>query len=253
MLLSGQSRQVCFESCAQPLFSSSPLEPRGYPDKGKFWSNASFYGIDLRPLAQEASSEYMSQAVVGYFDESILISSDRATHTVDFRTVTLPMLQTFEIPLVFRITTTSLCHGVGCWFDANFLGSAHHVVLSTAPSSAGTHWYQCRLLLAHPIAVNVSQVIRGSLRFVASSKISYTITMSLTIDGTEITSSNKINLQDQHYHYLQTGAGHTTYDHSAEGAHAQWAEEAASGGGGESQDTSLPKPPDLGASSHVDR
>jgi len=162
----------------------------------------------------------MSQAVVGYFDESILISSDRATHVVDFRTVTLPMLQTFEIPLVFRVGTTCLCHGVGCWFDAHFLGSSQHVTLSTAPDQTGTHWYQCRLLLAEPIAVNASQVLSGSLRFVASSKISYTITMSLKLDGTHITSTNKVNLQDQHYHYLQTGASHHSYDYSAEGSAA---------------------------------
>lgn len=181
-------------------------------EKSEFWSNSSFYGIDLRPLAQKASEEYMSQAVVGYFDESILISLDRASHAIDFRTIEVPMLQAFEIPLVFRVTKTCVCHGVACWFDAHFLGSSKHVTLSTAPDHAGTHWYQCRLLLADPIAVNASQVLSGSLRFVASSKISYTITMTLVLEGTHITSTNRINLQDQHYHYLQTGVGHTTHE-----------------------------------------
>jgi histone-arginine methyltransferase CARM1 len=150
----------------------------------------------------------MGQAVVGYFGKDVLISSDTASHVVDFQTVTLPQLQVFEVPLAFRITRTALLHGLGCWFDAHFVGSAHQVTLTTAPDQPGTHWYQCRLLLAEPLAVNASQTVTGNLRFVASSKISYTVTMTLQLDGTHIVSENKINLADQMYHYLQgSGAG----------------------------------------------
>lgn len=108
--------------------------------KAQFWHQASFHGIDLRPLAAQAAAEYMSQAVVGYFGPELLVSGDTATHAVDFRTATLAQLQTFEIPLRFRITRTALLHGLGCWFDLNFLGSDRHVVLSTAPDQPGTHW-----------------------------------------------------------------------------------------------------------------
>jgi histone-arginine methyltransferase CARM1 len=163
-------------------------------------------GIDLRPLVENAAAEYMSQAVVGYFASDILISTDRAEHHFDFQTISLPALQTFEIPVFFRVTRTSVMHGLACWFDCNFLGSTAHVTLSTSPDKQGTHWYQCRLFLREPIAVNASQTVSGTLRFVASSKISYVITMTLCLDGTHISSTNVINLQDQMYHYLQTGS-----------------------------------------------
>jgi len=113
---------------------------REQSSKAQFWNQSQFYGIDLRPLAAQAAEEYMSQAVVGYFGDDILISRDKATHSVDFRTVTMAQLQTFEIPLRFHITRTALLHGLGCWFDLNFLGSESHVVLSTAPDQPGTHW-----------------------------------------------------------------------------------------------------------------
>jgi len=32
-------------------------------------------------------------------------------------------------------------HGLGGWFDLNFLGTANPITLSTAPDMPGTHWY----------------------------------------------------------------------------------------------------------------
>lgn len=172
--------------------------------KARFWESKQFYGIDLSALSGSAEDEYMSQAVVGYFSEALLLSSDVARHQVDFRTVTVEALQTFEIPLKFSIKRTGIMHGLGCWFDAHFLGSTSHVILPTGPAAPGTHWYQVRLLLKAPVAVNASQTVSGSLRFVASAKTSYSITMTLDLDGTHISSTNKINLQDQYYHYLSS-------------------------------------------------
>lgn len=111
-------------------------------------------------------------------------------------------------------------HGLGCWFDIHFLGSAAHVTLSTAPDKPGTHWYQCRLLFKDPIAVNASQSVSGTLRFVATSKISYTVTMTMKLDGTDIASTAKINLQDQMYHYLTAAGG---YDTQQQGQGADYA------------------------------
>ena len=53
--------------------------------------------------------------------------------------------------------------------------------------------------------MNATQTVSGNLHFIANSKISYTITMDLELDGTTIVSSNVIHLQDQMYHYLQVG------------------------------------------------
>ena len=33
--------------------------------KAKFWENSNFFGIDLSPVAEHATSEYLSQAAVG--------------------------------------------------------------------------------------------------------------------------------------------------------------------------------------------
>lgn len=63
----------------------------------------------------------------------------------------------------FSVTKTSLCHGVGCWFDLTFSGSESIVTLSTAPEAPQTHWYQCRLMLETPLAVNATQVSRDAM------------------------------------------------------------------------------------------
>ena len=218
--------------------------------KSKFWEDRAFYGIDLSPLKAKAHEEYMGQAVVGYFSNDVLVSQDRASHTVDFATVTLAELQRFEVPLRFAIAQTALCHGLGCWFDAHFLGTDSHVCLTTAPDQPGTHWYQCRLLLATPIAVNASQTLTGSLRFVASSKTSYTVTLRLELEGCGIVSENKINLADQMYHYLQGGAGAAAaggYDSAGNWAGFAPTSTDGSGGGGaattEPTEQQVPPPP----------
>jgi histone-arginine methyltransferase CARM1 len=102
---------------------------------------------------------------------------------------------------VFRIDNTGIMHGLGCWFDANFIGREATVVLSTSPDSPTTHWYQCRLLMRRPIAVNEGQSISGVLKFAANDKFSYTISMSVSLDGTGISTENVINLQDQIFSY----------------------------------------------------
>ena len=64
---------------------------------------------------------------------------------------------------------------MGCWFTVDFCGSTSRVVLSTGPEAPGTHWYQCRMLLSTPIAVNVGQTISGSMHFTVNAKFSYDI------------------------------------------------------------------------------
>lgn len=100
-------------------------------------------------------------------------------------------------------------HGLGCWFTVDFIGSTSRVVLSTAPDEPGTHWYQCRLLLPTPMAVNASQTVSGNLHFVANKKFSYDIEMDVRLDGTTIAARNLVRLHDQMYHYLYSGGGHS--------------------------------------------
>ncbi len=93
-------------------------------------------------------------------------------------------------------------HGLGGWFDLEFLGSSETVLLSTAPECPCTHWYQCRLMFKDPLAVNKGQHITGTLHFLVNEKFSYNIRMSARIEGTDISSENLIFLHDQMYHYL---------------------------------------------------
>lgn len=92
-------------------------------------------------------------------------------------------------------------HGLGCWFDVQFIGEQSTITLSTGPNAPGTHWYQCRLLLRKPIAVNETQMISGLLRFLANERYSYDIDMKIYLDGTSIFAENKIRLHDQIFSY----------------------------------------------------
>jgi len=167
-----------------------------------FWSNPDFYGVNLTPALELAQKEYFTQPVVGYFPASSIVSSGRVVHTIDFAQVAPIELQSFEINFTFNIATTSIMHALGGWFDISFLGTTEQVVLSTAPDCPGTHWYQCRLMLKDPIAVNKGQVVSGKLVFTANDKFSYFIDMACHIEGTDVSCSNRINLHDQMYHYL---------------------------------------------------
>ena len=171
-----------------------------------FWNNNAFYGVDLSPVLEKANDEYFSQAVVGTFPLSSLLSTHRTVHAIDFSAVTPEELQGFDVDFSFRIDRTALMHGIAGWFDIAFIGSTEHVILSTAPECPATHWYQCRLLLPEPLAVNRGQYVSGTLKFVANEKFSYNIHMTARIDGTDVESCNVIHLHDQMYHYLSGNA-----------------------------------------------
>lgn len=148
--------------------------------KVAFWQQRDFYGLDLSALRAQAVDNHFSQPVVGYFPPEILLSAKRASHVLDFAEIADEQLQTFDFPFSFEIERTAIMHGLGCWFTVDFIGSTSRVVLSTAPEAPGTHWYQCRLLLSTPIAVNATQVVTGNLHFVANKKFSYDIDMEGT-------------------------------------------------------------------------
>lgn len=173
--------------------------------KAAFWLASDFHGVDLTPLHEDALEEYFSQAVVGYFAPESALCETAAAYKFDFATCTVAELRDFVIPLDFLITKTAIMHGVGCWFDTTFDGSVERVVLSTSPSMPGTHWYQSRLLLRRPIAVNAGQRVTGTLDFKANDRLSYDVTLALHLEGTDIASSQVVRLDDQMYHYLAPG------------------------------------------------
>jgi len=52
------------------------------------------------------------------------------------------------------------------------------------------------------MAVNRGQYVSGKLKFKVNDKFSYNLDLTANIDGTEVSTSNQINLHDQMYHYL---------------------------------------------------
>nr|CCA27260.1 histonearginine methyltransferase putative [Albugo laibachii Nc14] len=181
-------------------------------NKVVFWQNNDFYGLNLSALTEKAIQNHFSQPIVGYFPVSMLLCdiTKAAAHEIDFSDVSNETLKEFTIPFRFCIEKTAILHGLACWFTVSFNGSRSRVVLSTAPNAPGTHWYQCRLLLPEPIAVNTTQSVSGSLHFKANEKYSYDIVMEVRLEGTSIASRNVIHLQDQMYHYLYPQSSEAT-------------------------------------------
>lgn len=173
--------------------------------KASFWRSCDFYRVDLSSLESQALDEYFGQAAVGYFSSDSQLCDTPCVKHFDFSTLTLRQLREFSIPLDFVASTTNLCHGLGCWFDAHFFaGSTQKTTLSTSPSQPGTHWYQCKLLFRRPLALNASQRIVGSLRAAVNDRLSYDLDIQLKLDGTDIATTQIVRLDDQMYHYLQT-------------------------------------------------
>lgn len=172
--------------------------------KASFWRSCDFYGVDLSELHDEALDEYFGQAVVGYFSIENTLAEAPCVKRFDFESLTVKQLRAFEIHLDFIATKTAIVHGLGCWFDANFLGATERLTLSTGPNSPGTHWYQCRLLFRHPIAVNATQRLVGKMSATVNDRLSYDLDVCLTLDGTAIQTQQTIRLDDQMYHYLQS-------------------------------------------------
>lgn len=184
-------------------------------NKVNFWHTKDFYGLDLSSLADAAMADHFSQPVVGYIDPASLLSNNTVNHTIDFSKDDPKSLHHIVLNFDFVINRTGLCHGLAAWFDVSFNGTTEQYVLNTGPYYPGTHWYQCRLLLREPIAVNSGQRVQGTLHMVANDRYSYNMTLTMKLAGSEATtadhqpiSSNvSINLHDQMYHYLNASYG----------------------------------------------
>lgn len=182
--------------------------------KVAFWENTSFFGMDLSALRPAAARDHFAQPVVGYVDVATLLAPSQTTKTIDFAHDAPASLETVVAAFDFLITQTAVCHGLAAWFDVVFEGSTATVVLPTGPAHPGTHWYQCRALLAEPIAVNAGQRLTGVLHCKANARFSYDMTLTMSIKGSELTtesglpvvSTNSISLADQQYSYLTTAA-----------------------------------------------
>jgi histone-arginine methyltransferase CARM1 len=102
----------------------------------------------------------------------------------------------FSVNLKFKISKACVVHGIATWFDTVFNGSTHQVVLSTNPRNSTTHWYQVRLLLKEPIALNKNQILKGKITFTANKFQSYNIELELKADSLSTYSYNEYDLKN---------------------------------------------------------
>lgn len=83
--------------------------------KAQFWSKKSFHGVDLSHLYSEAVQENFSQAVVGCFDYSVVISNTEnpATHDINFDADSLESLKEIHVDFEFEVRAClarQMCH-----------------------------------------------------------------------------------------------------------------------------------------------
>lgn len=83
-------------------------------NKGSFWYQHSFHGVDLSAMRQAAMKEYFQQPIVDTFDIRICTAKS-VKHSVDFLTADETDLHQIDIPLEFHILETGTCHGLAFW------------------------------------------------------------------------------------------------------------------------------------------
>jgi histone-arginine methyltransferase CARM1 len=192
---------------------SDPTLHAEQSEKVAFWRTTDFFGLDMTPLLEDARKDHFGQPVVGFVDPASLLSPLTATAAIDFAGDAPDSLHLITLPFSFTASRTALCHGLAAWFDVAFCGSTEEVKLCTGPSSPGTHWYQTRILLKDPVAVNAGQRLQGELVCRANARYSYDCTLRIQLAGSEastgdgraIESSTGCSLADQMYSYGTSG------------------------------------------------
>ena len=171
--------------------------------RGEWWNTSNFYGVDLTPFLAASRAEAFASPVVGCFSPTHIVGAqaDAATaalvcpedavnkYVVDFSTIALEDLRTFDVPIAFDcVTEPVVVHGLGAWFDLSFLQPGEETdeaggagVMTTSPFAPATHWAQVRLLFAEPLALNRGQCVLGTLHFAANASRSYDIHAELRV------------------------------------------------------------------------
>ena len=167
--------------------------------RGEWWNTDNFYGVDLTPFVKAARAEAYSSPVVGCFSPTHIIgttpdgaNADSAVcrYMIDFSTISQNELREFHVPLGFDcVDEAVVVHGLGAWFDLNFLHSDEHTLVSdtistymtTSPFAPPTHWAQVRLYFPEPLALNAGQKVFGTLHFCVNASRSYDITADVYV------------------------------------------------------------------------
>eukprot|EP00053_Salpingoeca_punica_P011299 m.100923 g.100923 ORF g.100923 m.100923 type:complete len:471 (+) comp15639_c2_seq10:62-1474(+) len=193
-------------------------------NKANFWTMHSFYGVNVSSLHTKAMQEVFRQPVVEYIDPRYLLAEPVKVH-FDFMTATIESLEEIVMPFVYQFAVPTLVHGMASWFDVSFDGSTEQVILSTAPTTPLTHWYQVRCLFDRPLLVTPGNTLQGELRLKANRIQSYDIALEASIPETGVSTRNLINLKEPNFRFsgvpMAPAAQQTEYNYTMEEQDAQ--------------------------------
>lgn len=170
-----------------------------YADFGsrtKFWSNESFYGVDLSSMKDICREQIFRQPVVGGFDPNTLMSATKVK-SFDFGSLSIADLHDISLEFDFELESTGVIHGLAGWFDVDLGGG---MVLETGPKTKRTHWQQCRFFFRRPIGVNAGQRFCGELRMRVNEERSYNVIVKGQVNGIII--EEAFALHEQQYFNL---------------------------------------------------
>lgn len=104
-------------------------------------------------------------------------------------------LRTFDVSCSWEAKDTTVLHGIAGWFEAHFMGTQCEVILSTSPWDTLTHWWQTRLMLRQPMAVNKGARIDSVVKFLAVGSQTYECELVMESCGVR-QEQLKLNLDD---------------------------------------------------------
>lgn len=169
-----------------------------------FWTQKDYYGIDMSVMKDAARDEIFRRPLGENFHPDQL-KADAILQEYDFRTLRSENLVSFNIDLKFTAKETCVLHGLATWFEAHFEGSSCSVILSTSPWDTLTHWWQTRLMLLEPLAVNNGQEITGNVDFVATEANTYDVKLVMEANG--------CRLENAGMSLLDLDTGHRSVSH----------------------------------------
>lgn len=146
------------------------------------WTSTDFHGVDFSSVHENSKQEVFSRPLNDQFHPNVL-RAEPFVQRYDFRTMRSEELVNFEVPYSFRSKSTCILHGLAGWFEVHFEGSSCNVMLSTSPWDVLTHWWQTRLMLLEPLAVNEGQEVTGSLGFTALNNYTNTYECRLVLES----------------------------------------------------------------------
>jgi hypothetical protein len=124
-----------------------------------------------------------------------MLKADCQIEVFDLMKLRSEDMRTFEVSCSFDMKDTTVLHGIAGWFEAHFIGTNCEVILSTSPWDTLTHWWQARLMLRQPIAVNRGARVDSIVKFLAVGSQTYEFELVMESGGIR-REQRKLNLND---------------------------------------------------------